>query len=65
MPFDRNYAVACTIIQAFEKDYPSPPVRQLIDALWLASEISGELETDNVIEWAKDYSSEWYKKNMK
>ena len=65
MPFDRNYAIACTIIQAIEPDYPSPSVREFSDALRLASEISGELWTDEVIEWAKNYATEWFEKYMK
>ena len=65
MGFDRDYAIACTIIQAFEPDYPSPNVEQLVTALKLASEVSGELETDKVIEWAKEYAEAWYKKTFK
>ena len=64
MAFDRDYAIACTIIQAFLPDYPSPNVNELAHALLLASEVSGELETDKVIEWAKKYSAEWYKKTF-
>lgn len=64
MKRDLHYDIACTIIQAFQKDYPSPKAHDVAHALMLGSEISGELETDKVIEWAENYASEWYKKNM-
>lgn len=63
--WDRNYEIACNIIQTFDKHYPSPLAKVVADSIILASEISGELEMDKIIEWAKDYAEKWQEEHVK
>ena len=63
--WDYYYESACLIIQAFDENYPSPNVLEVIKALSFIATKQNTISTKEIIKWAKEYAEEWFNKNMK
>ena len=63
--WDYFYEVACTIVQAFDENYPSPNVIEVIKALSFAASKCKTTSTEEIVKWAKDYCVKWFELNIK
>lgn len=62
---DFYYEAACRIVQAFDPEYPSPNVIELIQALSFASVKLNTMSTEKIVQWANKYCAEWFEKHIK
>lgn len=63
--WDYYYEAACRIVQAFDPEFPSPNVLEVIQALSFVAVKLNTISTKEIVQWAKDYCAEWYEKHMK